>query len=158
MSRPVVVAGFVAVVVYLGMRFGLAQGAGSQYCEEMGLFENVRYICYAELDGSGRLLQHFYNVSATAVGTLVPPLFDFFGAFNSLSKLMSVAGIERLAFSALLVALAAVGVPARPRQALPILALVAANAALSFMLYRPRNQLVGMVGVYAAAGLGLTAI
>jgi hypothetical protein len=60
-----------------------------------------------------------------------------------------------LAGSAVWLLLAAVAWVRMPRRTLALLALVASSAVLSFNLYRSRNQVFGMLGLYIAAGLGL---
>jgi hypothetical protein len=54
----------------------------------------------------------------------------------------------------IVLALAILGWSKQPRRSLPFLGLILANAVLSAYLYRTRNQIGGLVGLYAAAGVG----
>ncbi|MFN8451212.1 MAG: hypothetical protein U0521_22195 [Anaerolineae bacterium] len=51
--------------------------------------------------------------------------------------------------------LAVVGFLRAPRRTLPLLGLIFLNAVLNFVIYRERNQLLGILGLYGAAGIGL---
>lgn len=137
-----------ALGAYLVLRFGVAGGAAGSYCEDMGLFHRDRRVCYDTLGFGARVEQHLYNVGASFLGTFFPQLFSGDGVWlrEPLRNFVPPVFVS---------ALAAVGAVRKPRAALPLLSLVAANAILSFMVYRTRNQVVGMAGLYAAAGVGL---
>ena len=146
--RAVTLAAVGAVAVYVVFRFGLAGGATGAYCEDMGLWKRRHRVCYDALGLGDKLEQYFYNVGATLVGTVFPQFFNDIGIVRKppakeLLEPLVVAG------------LAAVGAFRRPRAVLPLLSLVAGNAVLSFLVYRPRNQIIGMAGLYASAGVGL---
>jgi hypothetical protein len=136
-----------ALGVYLVLRYGVAGGANGAYCEDMGYFKHQRRVCYDALGTGAALKQHVWNVFATLVGTVFPQFFNGLGVLQR-------SGLRTFVVPVIVAALAAVGAIRKPRAALPLLSLVLANAALSFMLYRTRNQLIGMAGLYGAAGIG----
>jgi hypothetical protein len=92
--------------------------------------------------------QHVYNVAAGVVGIPFPSLFTYSGVMRPHAPARIVAGAVALG-------LALVGARRRPRVAIPLLGLWLANALLCFYIYRSRNQLIGAVGIYASAGIGL---
>jgi hypothetical protein len=175
--RQLIVVVLVAVAIYVFMRFVVAGGPATTYCETMGLGEKVREVCYGHvsktvpthaevLNGWDRIGQHAWNVGTSFVGTFFPSLFTPDGALNygSVGEFISghahsvVPGARPTGdfFSRFLAfGLALVAWVRLPRQTLPLLGLVIANALLSLAVYRPRNQVAGAVGFYASAGVGL---
>jgi hypothetical protein len=146
--RPFVLVSALVAVTYGVLRFAVAGGAAGEYCNNMGYFRTLRAdLCYSSLSGWEQLTQHAYNVGATVVGTFVPPLFDTYGVID-------VSRPHVFAVPVGIALLAVVGAVKRPRLALPLLFLVVGNAALNFMVYRERNQIIGMVGLYGAATVG----
>lgn len=139
-------SGVAAAAVYAAMRQAFSAGATAEYCEDMGFFLATREVCF---DGVSMAAapQMIYNVAATAFGTLIPGLLGETGAYNLRPVL--------LVFGGTIFCLAAIGVARGPRF-LGLLALVPfTNAVLSFMLFRPRNQLIGTCAVAIAFGVGL---
>ena len=149
--KAIAVASIAAVGTYAALRLGLAGGASQPFCEGMGFFTERRVVCYDQVDTATRLEQYAYNVGATLVGTVVPSAFDRIGAISIPGQF----GVRGLVVPAL-VAVGAVAAAFRwPRQVAPLLTLVVVTTALSFIQYRTRNQLVAMVGLYTAGGMGL---
>jgi hypothetical protein len=146
--RPIALASVGAVVLYVILRLGVAGGATSRFCDEMGYFRRTREVCYDNYGGFGHIGQQAYNVLASLVGTFLPPLFDSFGTIVTPSA-------RSLVVPAIVTALAALAAWQRPRWALPLLSLVVLNAVLNFVLYRTRNQLIGFAALYSTAALGL---
>jgi hypothetical protein len=145
-AAALVVAG--VAIAYLGLRLLLVSGAAGSYCTEMGFFTTHGEVCYRDLDLSRRLQQHLYNAGATVVGTAFPAIFTVVGTFRGVERGIGLA-------PAIWLGLAIVGWITAPRRTLPMLALILVVAGLSVMLYRGRNQLLALLGLYAAAGVGL---
>jgi hypothetical protein len=142
-----VLVAVIAVGIYGLLRLLLVGGAVEPYCNEMGFFGSIRRVCYASLGPAERLLQQIYNVVATFLGIFLVGVFGIFG---------NVSITPRLLVGALLwFSLAVLGWAVMPRRTVALLALVLVTAALSVMLYRARNQTIGIMGVYATAGVGL---
>jgi hypothetical protein len=136
---------------YLILRFGLAGGANGAYCEDMGYLKHAHRVCYDSLSTGGALKQRLYNIGASLIGTVFPQFFNGIGVLQR-------APLRQFVVPVVVAALAAVGAVRKPRAALPLLSLVLVNGLLSFMLYRTRNQLVGMSGLYGAAAIGFWAL
>jgi hypothetical protein len=146
--KSIAAIAILSIIVYGSMRIYSGVTSFADYCEDMGLFRETRFVCYSKLDLGDRFLQHGYNIGASFVGTLFPGLFGGYGALKpSLQEILMVNSPIFL--------LALVGWIKSPRNTLPFLGLIFLGAILSFVLYRERNQLVGMLGVYMTAGIGL---
>jgi len=144
-------AAVAAVGAYAVLRLGLAGGASTPFCDGMGFFADRREVCYDDLGTGAKLQQYAYNVGATFVGTFVPSAFDKIGAISFPGQY----GTRGLILP-ILVAIGAVAAALRwPRQVAPLLTLVVVNTALSFVQYRTRNQMVAVIGLYVAGGMGL---
>jgi hypothetical protein len=100
------------------------------------------------LTGGAELAQHAYNIGAAFLGTFFPFLFTGKGA------LTSSVSVPLAIWSLIVTGLAIVAWVRSPRRALPFLVLIVANSVLGLALYRQRNLLVGVAGLYAAAALG----
>lgn len=145
--RDLVQTGVAVAVVYAGLRVMAAGGATGLYCEDMGYFNQTYEACVDPLTGQG-LGQLTYNVVANAVGIAVQGIFDNEG--------MIQVEPRRLALGLTMFALAMVGVVFGDLR-LRLLALVPVfNALLGAMLYRHRNQLVGVCAMTVAVGIGLS--
>jgi hypothetical protein len=175
--RQLILVVLAAAGIYAFMRFVVAGGPATTYCETMGIGQRVREACYGHvpktlgvpaevLNGWARIKQHGWNIGASFVGTFFPSLFTPDGALNygSFGEFISnhahsvVPGARPTGdfFTRFLAAgLAVVAWVRMPRQTLPLLGLIVANALLSLTIYRTRNQIAGVVGVYASAGVGL---
>ena len=149
--RGLMVASFVAVAVYTGLRLGATGGVSRDFCENMGYFTQLRPdpTCLSSLSTEVRVKQHLYNVGAGLVGIVFPSLFSYDGVWEPYAREK-----YKLAVSMAVFLLALFGLARRPRETIPFLALWVANAALLFFLYRSRNQVVGMIGIYTSAGIG----
>lgn len=146
--RPrLLTAGLVTMAGYVAARVVFAGGAVTPYCEDMGFFHSVDVRCIDPLAPAASALQMAYNAGATVVGTLVPGLLGEEGALGidrpRVVRALVVLGIAGLGWRA-------GGPVARLLLLVPLL-----NGALSFMLYRDRNQLIGAAAVAIAAGLGM---
>ena len=169
-----------AMTVYAGMRALLPSDAalaatgvaGSNHgaleiCEYIGFLGHGENVCYADLDLVDRLLRWGWNAGATLVATFLPPLFNGQGALLLPDVLAGPLGeaetypgfsIPSLILPLLVSACAIVALRRYPRAVLPLFVLIVANAALNFLLFRERNQVVGMAGLYAAAAVGLPVV
>jgi hypothetical protein len=155
-SRPVVIAALGAVLTYAALRWVVAGGTTGDYCEDMGYFDQLRSVCFGHkpggravlLTGGAQLAQHAYNIAAAFVGTFLPFLFTVNGS------LTTSVSVPLAAWSIIVGGLAIVAWVRIPRAALPFLALIVANSFLSIALYRDRNLVVAVVGLYGAAALG----
>ena len=136
-------------------------------CEYIGFLGHGENVCYGELDLIDRLLRWGWNAGATLVATFLPPLFTGQGALLYPEVLASALGEEddyagftfaSLILPLLVSACAFVGLWRSPRAVFPLFVLIVANAALNFLLFRERNQTVGLVGLYAAAAVGLPVV
>jgi hypothetical protein len=156
------VLGAAVVASYLVMRLVFGRGANTSYCEEMSFFiwRVDQPICYSNLGQGERILQYLYHCAATLVGTFFPDLFTSTGGWRPLllqpqraTDLLATLGSTAVHLSVF--ALAVIAWTKIPRRTLPLLVLLFLNAGMSFMLYRQRNHLVGLMGLYPAAGVGL---
>jgi hypothetical protein len=146
--RPVALASAGSLVLYAVLRLGAAGGATTRFCDQMGYFRSTRTVCYSDYASLSDLKQHAWNALASFVGTFFPQLFDDFGA-------LVTPGARGLVVPAIVTAAALLAFVRRPRFSLPLLALIVLNALLSFVLYRTRNQVIGVAALYAAAAIGL---
>ncbi len=167
-----------ALTVYVAMRgllpghaahaaTGAGLGEAAERCEYLGFLGHGEDVCYADLDIFDRLLHWGWNAGATLVATFLPPLFTGYGALLLPDALAGPLGendaypgfsIPSLILPLLVSACALVGLRRHPRLVLPMFVLIVANAGLSVLLFRDRNQVVGMVGLYAAASAGLRVV
>lgn len=171
---PLLVASAGSLIAYGILRFVVAGGAGGSYCESQGIWTNERLIClsgppqpgYSLVHGWDKLGQEAWNVCASLVGSAFYFIFSSDGQFAHSTPARAIEGgahgkvwlaIDVVFFvSVLLLALFAwVTVP---RQSLPFLALFLGNAFLSFLVFRTRDQLVGVLGLYAAAAIGFVSL
>ena len=147
--------------LYTAIRIAIDPSGGSieGYCETMGYFFESREACYGRatvsnaivLTGRDQIYQHLYNVVGGFVAILLPVFFEVDGQLLQYSKLPDTWYVAAVL---MIFALALVGWIARPRQTLPLLAMVAGNALTMFLLYRTRNVLLGAAGVYLSAAVG----
>ena len=124
----------------------LAGGAIAPYCEEHGFFFGVRGVCFDRLSGPA-VSQALYNILATGISSFMPGLFFDDGTIN--------VSPRWLVMSAVLLVIAAVGWARGPKMNRIGLLVVVFNAALSFLLYRSRNQVVAVCAMGVATGVGL---
>ena len=142
-------AGVTSVAAYAVFRFGIAGGAAGRFCDQMGeVRTGPRTICYSDYASFDNFGQKVWNAVASLVGTYLPPLFDPFGTLVTPSA-------RGLVVPAIVTAASVIAYVKRPRWALPLLALVVLNAGLNFVLFRTRNQLIGLGAAYASAAIGL---
>lgn len=178
--RELIGIGVGALIVYgalRGLAGGLNFGTGAEnnrgfnevesdlgLCEVVGWGANPREICYGELGFVERLGQYAYNIGASFVGVFFSPVIHGNGYLLAPDFLASTLGgpdyyegftIPSLIVPSIVTALAVVAFWKRPRLALPLLTVIAVNAALDFQYYRPRNVIVGMVALHVAAGIGI---
>jgi hypothetical protein len=151
--RPLITAAICAPLVYAGIRLGLSGGAFHDYCENQGYFtiERPDGVCLSSLRTAVRVKQHIYNVAASVVGIPFPTVFSYSGVLRPHS-------VAQIGARAVVFALALYGLKCRPRVTIPLIGLWLATALLSFYIYRSRNQLVGVIGLDVAAGIGLAAL
>lgn len=145
--RDLMQVGATVAVVYAGLRLAAAGGATGLYCEDMGYFREVSPACVDLLTGQG-LTQLGYNAAANAVGIAVQGLLADPGVIH----------VEplRLAFGLAGFSLAVAGVVFGDRRLLLLALVPLFNAMLGAMLYRDRNQLVGVCATAVAGGIGLS--
>ncbi len=144
--RDLASAAVAAGLMYALLRLGFAGGATAEYCEDTGYFFTVRHECF---DGVHSVLlpQAVYNVAATAIGSLLPGLFNLWGQI--------IIEPRMVATSLVWLAAAALGWWKGPTPTRMTVLIVAFNAALSFMLYRERDHPVALCALGIAVGVGL---
>jgi hypothetical protein len=150
--RRLLASSAIVVGIYIFSRviFGGAP-ALDNYCEIMGFFFNGRYVCYRDFSMSDRVQQYIWNSFATTIGTFLPTLFSVNGSFDPRFNL-------KLFNEVCIVALFMLALIKQSRLALAALSIILISAALNFPIFRPRNHLVGMTGLYIGAALGLTVL
>lgn len=144
-QRRLLCVGLASGFIYILLRAALANGAINLYCEDMGygLVSGPR--CVDPVSGTG-ISQMAYNAIATTVGIPLPGLFDDLGMVDVRVRLLGA--------SAFLLLIAAFGVLSHPAVRLMVMIAIA-NGVLSFMIYRGRNQLIGVCAMGIAIGVGL---
>jgi hypothetical protein len=168
---------FIAYWAFRGLAGGLNFGSGvsatdglkeastdTGLCETMGFGANPHDVCYGNLTALEQLAQFTWNVGASFVGIFFPPVISADGYLVAPDFLASTLGgpddYNGFAVASLIVPLVVTGLAVvawlkRPAAALPLLAVIVANAALCFQYYRPRLVIVGMVALHIAAGIGI---
>jgi hypothetical protein len=175
-----VAAAMAALTAYAAMRallvndaaYGATTAVGSSHglldnCDYIGFLGHGENVCYGDLDLVDRLLRWGWNAGATLVATFLPPLFTGEGALLLPEALAGPLGeaeayegfsIPSLTLPLLVSLCAFVGLRRYPRVVIPLFALIVINSLLNFLLFRDRNQIVGVVGLYAAAAVGLPVV
>lgn len=134
-----------AALLYLAIRMIVVGAIVQPYCEEMYLFGTARDICLDVTDPAS-VTQLIYNVMATLVNLPLLGLLSGTGApIFAESRLLT-----GLLFSALAIAALMQG----PRATRLLALIVIANAALSLMIYRDRNQLAGACAMAILSAIG----
>ncbi|MFA7252961.1 MAG: glycosyltransferase family 39 protein [Patescibacteria group bacterium] len=153
-----ILASILSVVIYFVMRFVIASGGGLRnYCEDMGYFQTVAYICYQNLPLMVEIKQHIYNTGASFIGTFMPLAFTDKGQII-LSPEIIIHYAPSFVLALWVTCLAIFALIKQHKKALPFLGLIIFCAILNFMLYRGRNQLVGVTGLSIIFGLGLSGL
>jgi len=146
----VVAAAVAGALAYVTLRLCIVHGGFGVYCEDMGFFFDRRTVCYDGIDAHG-LGQMAYNAAASAVGTLVPGLFTDWGQIAPTRRVLPLS----LAWLAVI----AIGFRGGSRPVRLAAWIAAGVAALGFMSYAGRNQVVAVcaLGLAVAAGLAAAA-
>lgn len=150
-SRWYWVTTFLIGVGYMVLRLLAGAIHPSAYTEDIGFFFASRSVDYSHLSFTGRLAQYSYNALATLFGTLLPSFFSGVGAL----RIPSLKDSSILLLTLPILACFWLGLRKQWRIAMPFAALILGNALLSFLIYRGRNHLVGLIGLYGIVGLGL---
>ncbi|RME58452.1 hypothetical protein D6779_06420 [Candidatus Parcubacteria bacterium] len=171
----IAVVALIVVASYGVLRFGVAKSnLQTDYCEKIGYRSMTLSVCYGDYSTVDRIKFYMWNAGATFVGTFIPTLFNGYGQWvgwisnNAVSQIQSFfpPTVDHLPkrynpifvhfeFSLFGVILCMVALYKSPRKSLPWLALIVFNAMLNFLLYRTRNQLIGVSGMYVLMGIGL---
>jgi len=142
LAVPALVVG----AAYVLLRSAIAGGASAPYCEDMYFFSTRRAVCLEPLQLAS-FPQLAYNVAATLVN--MPLLGLLSGAGEP------ILAEYRLVVGLLFTALAATALVRGPVAVGMIAIVPIANAFLSLMIYRDRNQLAGACALAILAGVGL---
>jgi hypothetical protein len=143
------VAALSACTVYGAMRLAFAGGAVAPYCEDMGFLFTSDFQCINPVTPAG-LGQMAYNATASTVAIALSGLFASDGTVNP--------SVARLMISLAFTAFAALGILRGPRIMGSVAMLPIATGVLSVMLFRPRNQLIGVAGIAILAGVGMASV
>ena len=139
-------AAVTAAVTYAGLRLALAGGATAGTSQTSGFFLALRTVCY---DGLHRavLTQSVYNIGATAINSLLPGFFTNDGRIGVAPQSLLMAAAWMIP--------AGLGWWKGPRVMQALAFLIGFNAALNFMVYLERNQLIALCAFGIACGVGL---
>lgn len=146
---------FLSVIIYFFLRYLLGGGANQSavFCEDMGYFKSASLVCYNQLSLPAKLGQYLYNAAASFVSVFLPFLF------NSIGSLMDFEfKIKPIAFAIYFLLIdfsVALAFWKKKIPALICLVLIIGGSAANFMLFRDRNHLVSLIGLYCLAALGL---
>jgi len=159
-------AALAAPIVYAAVRLAATAGAeSSPFCEDMALLYVERTVCYGEavrdgelVAGVDRVVQYVWNICAAALATVLPFLIAPVGTLRTLGEVWKETPALSLVTGAVFFLAAVTAWVARPRHALPLLAVVLGNAALSFLIYRDRNLLPGVAAFYVSSAVGVAVI
>jgi hypothetical protein len=143
--RRLAMVSLTAVAVYAALRVVAAGGALGPYCEDMGFLRDGSFHCVDPASISSQV-QMVYNAAASTIGTLLPGLFADSGELN----LQPVRLLRNLFWLSLAVTALCTG----GRFLRMLVLIVMANGLLNFMLYRERNQLIGVCALAIVAGVG----
>lgn len=165
LKRSIIIALLVGIT-YFGLRFIIAGNSPNlEYCEEIGFLGQAQEICYEDLETAERLKHYIWNTGATFLGTFAPKLFSDVGSWVGLNLDPDVnlnhglyTSFPGLVFSLVLLCVISYSFINHPRLALVFLFVIAFNSLLNFPIYRDRNQLVGLFGLYVLFGLGFQEI
>lgn len=157
---------FIAILVvftYFVMRFIIARSyLNPDYCEYVGYRENTLFICYNDYAFNIRKNFYIWNIGASFIGTFFPKLFTTTGAWiggNTFSTsgtypTNAITGIDLL-FYLISLGLVAISFYKRPKKSISFLSIIVFVSGLNFLLYRPRNQVIALFGLFTLVGLGI---
>ena len=154
---------FLVAITYFGLRFGIAKTSVSlDFCEEqVGYRDQTVSVCYGDYDLGDRVKFYVWNIGSTFVGTFIPKVFSSVGQWDGFQIEMGInvvpdvpISIIDLLFMIITVGLVGVSLYKSPKQAVFFLSLILFNAILNYLLYRSRNHLVGLTGLYGLLGIG----
>jgi hypothetical protein len=142
----VTAAAIAAAVAYAGLRIALAGGAVAGTCQTGGYFLALRTVCY---DGphAAVLTQTAYNIGATAISSILPGVFTGDGRIGVAPQWVLMAAVWMIP--------AGLGWWRGPRPMQAMALVIVGNAALNFMVYLERNQLVALCTFAIVVGVGL---
>lgn len=150
--RSVLVVAFLAITTYFIMRYGLVKNIPSitTYCEGMGFYTEIKTVCYSKLSAQASTDQKIYNIMASFLGTVFPIFLTHHGALE-----YSLDFTPQIFFYFFSFFIAMLAVLKRSRKTLVFLLLLVVNAFVSFLIYRTRNQLIGMIAYYSIIAMGI---
>ena len=132
---------------------------GISYQDDMGFGREVRCVSYASMSNIGIASQYAWNVFATFIGILFPHAISHKGSFQinwTIFGWIETILILGLTCVALRKAITDWLFNPSYRNIEYSIFLLLATALISFMLYRPRNHLPGLIGLYTLAAVGLS--
>jgi hypothetical protein len=143
---PDVVWPVAVATTYGAMRLAFAGGAFGLYCEDMGFLNDVSRHC-VDVSAATSLRQMAYNVLASAIATPVHGIFSEEGSLAlSRSHILATSGLAAVTVLGLV----------RGHRLTRLIAMVAlGNALLGFMVFRPRNLIVGECALAIVTGVGI---
>jgi hypothetical protein len=140
------IAALSACALYGAMRLTFAGGAVAPYCEDMGFLFTSGFQCINPTTAAG-VTQMAYNAAASTVAIAFSGLFAWDGSLNP--------SFARVMISLAFTGLAVLGMVRGPRVLGSVALLPIATGMLSVMLFRSRNQLIGLAGIAILAGVGI---
>lgn len=154
--RTPVLIGMMVVTLYFVLRFGVAESDTTfEYCNDrIGYRTKTLSLCYADYDQSVKTKFFLWNSGASFLGTFFPQLFSVNGEWIGLHSNSGVKVYFEFIVSLIFVLMVLASLYKYPKLTLSVFFIIVANAILNFLLYRPRNQLVGLFGYYSLVGVG----
>ncbi|OQA53036.1 MAG: hypothetical protein BWY43_00223 [candidate division WS2 bacterium ADurb.Bin280] len=138
------------------LTLGVSSNDINSFCETMGYFDKTLEICYSGMGIVGRIKQYLYNTGASFIGTFLPLFFSRVGTLSGIN--FTLGFYMNFAFSVLILVPSIIALAKKYKDSTIFLLLIVLSAFANFILFRERNQLIGMLGFYALFGIGLSQI
>jgi hypothetical protein len=147
--RRLVMPAMAAIGSYALLRVVVAGGALATFCEDMGFFWSSAKHCLEPANPLA-LPQMVYNAGASALAATMSGLFNGEGEISLVP--------HRIGISLVFIALGVLGLR-RGDAVIRVAALLPlTTGVMNLMLYRPRNQLIGVAGLAICAGAGMAVL
>jgi hypothetical protein len=146
-KRSITIAAVCAVAVYAVMRVAMGRivPPSAAYCSEQGYFFDIRTVCFDHV-GWDVAKQATYNIVSSGINTILPGMFGNLGAF-AVDPRVVILSVPWIVF-------AVIGARSQPLIGRAAALMLVFQSALSFMVYRDRDQIVALCAIGTCAAIG----